>query len=382
MRYVTFCVLLVHKITHITPIMNKKLIISIVAMALPMASTFAQKSWQIEGSTADIPANTMIYFSEAIDGQLAHLDSVKLENDAFRFAGTTEKPEARYLNFRLGGRLHWAEMFVEEGTIKAHLTSKANSVRGTQNNDIYQDLKDKLAVPEGRQDELRRIASADSLTEDQINSLREEYTNLDNDIKAMRKACMKENITAPVGVMLFKQYSQICKIEEKQQLLAALPAEYQNDATVKDIAKRLKNEIATAPGNQFIDFTMQSPDGKTVSLSDYAGKGKYILVDFWASWCGPCRAAMPSYIEFYNKNKDKNFDIVGVSFDNKEDAWKKAIESLSIPWHHMSDLKGWNCQAGQIYNIRAIPNTLLIDPQGKIVGKGLPLEKIQEILKD
>ena len=73
---------------------------------------------------------------------------------------------------------------------------------------------------------------------------------------------------------------------------------------------------------------------------------------------------------------------MGVSFDNKDDAWKKAIESLSIPWHHMSDLKGWNCQAGQIYNIRAIPNTLLIDPQGKIVGKGLPLEEMQKVIGD
>lgn len=361
--------------------MKNRLILSIMAMALPLASAFAQKSWQIVGTTADIPANTMIYFSEAVNGQLSHIDSVKVQNGAFQFAGTTANPEVRYLNYRLDGRLHWAEMFVEEGTIKAHLTPTANSVRGTQDNDIYQNLQDKLAPSENRQDELRRIASGDNLSEDTINALREEYTRLDNEINVIRKTYMKENIKLPVGIMLFKQYSRICNIEEKQQLLAAIPAEYQNDATVKDIAQQLQNEIATAPGKQFTDFTMQSPDGKTVSLSDYAGKGKYILVDFWASWCGPCRAAMPTYIEFYNKNKGKNIDIVGVSFDNNADAWKKAIESLSIPWHHMSDLKGWNCQAGQIYNIRAIPNTLLIDPQGKIVGKGLPLEEIEKLLK-
>ena len=362
--------------------MKNRYFLSLVVMALPLASVCAQDAWQIDGKTAGIQQNTLIYFNEAVDGELSPIDSVKLTSDKFQFSGTTERPEVRYLSYTVGGKLHWAEMFVEKGKINATLSPTSSSVRGTVNNDIYQNLQDKTFPLEKRQDEIRGIVMRDTtLTEDSVHTLRVEYTKLDNGIAQMRKACMQENIKLPVGVMLFKQYSRKNTLEENQKLLAEIPEEYQSDETVKAIAERLQNAVATAPGKMFTDFTMQSPDGKTVKLSDYAGKGKYILVDFWASWCGPCRAAMPSFIEFYNKNKDKNFDVVGVSFDNKEDAWKKAIESLSIPWHHMSDLKGWNCQAAKIYDIRAIPNTLLIDPEGKIVGKGIELEEIEKLLK-
>lgn len=125
---------------------------------------------------------------------------------------------------------------------------------------------------------------------------------------------------------------------------------------------------------------MKDPAGKEVSLSDYVGKGKYVLVDFWASWCGPCRREMPALVEAYAKYKDKGFEIVGVSLDTQTEAWEKSIEALNITWPQMSDLKGWESEATDIYGLAYIPQTLLIDPNGKIIAKNIYGEAVSEEL--
>lgn len=360
--------------------MKKRHLLSFIIMVLPLASCLAQKTWKIEGTATDIPKATTIYFNKAVDGDLVPLDSAKAVNNKFSFTGTTDKPEVRYLSFRIDGKTHWAEFFVEEGTIKATLTMSGSSVRGTMNNDIYQDIKDKVNGINDRQRDIVNALRDTTLTQDSIRSLRAEYDRLGNSVYDVLRQGMRQNITKPVGVMLFKQYSRKNTIEENQRLIEQIPAEYQTDETVMAISRRVKYALATAKGKPFTDFTMQAPDGKKVKLSDFSGKGKYVLVDFWASWCGPCRRSMPELIEFYNKNKDKGLEIVGVSFDNNEQSWQKAIKALGLPWKQMSDLKGWNSQAAQIYDIRAIPNTLLIDPKGNIVGKGMTHEQIEALL--
>ena len=124
-------------------------------------------------------------------------------------------------------------------------------------------------------------------------------------------------------------------------------------------------------GQQYTDLEMADPDGKMHKISDLVGEGKYVLVDFWASWCGPCRAEMPNVLEAYNKFHDKGFEVVGVSFDQKKEAWVKAVGQLKMPWLQISDLKGWQCAAAPIFKIDAIPDNILIDPQGKIIDRGL-----------
>lgn len=149
--------------------------------------------------------------------------------------------------------------------------------------------------------------------------------------------------------------------------------------------KELTAKVPASVGNPFIDFTMNDIDGKPHKLSEYIGKGKYVLIDFWASWCPPCREEMPNVRKVYEQYKDKGFDIVGISLDKNKEDWQKGITNLGITWHQLSDLKWWRNEGAAKYGVRAIPATFLIDPNGKIIAKDLRGEelgqKIAEVLK-
>lgn len=131
----------------------------------------------------------------------------------------------------------------------------------------------------------------------------------------------------------------------------------------------VKRLAGVAVGEQAPDFTLNSPEGKPVALSSL--RGKYVLIDFWASWCGPCRMENPNVVRMYGKFKDKGFDIYGVSLDDNEKAWKTAIERDKLTWLHGSELKKWNSGVAQSYGVNAIPATFLLDKEGKIIAKNL-----------
>ena len=196
------------------------------------------------------------------------------------------------------------------------------------------------------------------------------------------KEGVQKNITNPVGVFLFKQTFYNNSTEENAALLEQIPANFQNDETIVKVKEQTEKQKKTAVGTKFIDFEMQTPEGKTVKLSDYAGKGKVVLVDFWASWCGPCRREMPNLVEAYAQYKGKNFEIVGVSLDQDAAAWKESIKKLNMTWPQMSDLKFWQSEGAQLYAVNSIPHTVLIDGDGTIIARGLHGEGLQAKLAE
>ena len=169
-------------------------------------------------------------------------------------------------------------------------------------------------------------------------------------------------------------------VAKVQPLFNALNKELKATDMGRELAQRMEASGITAVGKTAPLFTQNNAVGKPVVLPDF--KGKVVLVEFWASWCSPCRAENPNLVKQYQTYKDKGFDIISVSLDNVKERWLEAIEKDGLAWTHVSDLKGWNNEVGRLYGVRAVPASFLVDAQGKIIGNGLRGEPLNKKLAE
>ncbi|MDR2472377.1 MAG: TlpA family protein disulfide reductase [Tannerella sp.] len=192
------------------------------------------------------------------------------------------------------------------------------------------------------------------------------------------------HINTPFAQKIFAETRWVRRLNQNQleTVIGNVKDEtFKQSADYLNAADRVKYMKASAVGNPFVNIVSRDTTGVEVQLSDIVGKGKYILIDFWASWCPDCRKEMPSLITLYDKFKGDKFDIVGYSLDRKAEVWKKGINDLLIPWPQMSDLEYWTSEGAKRYAVQWIPMTVLISPDGKIIARGLSVGELEEKLK-
>ncbi len=367
--------------------------VALIGLTNACQNASAAEGYEINGQLRNLPAGTTLHLSELTSSQFVERGTAKTDAQGkFTFKGTLPVAAAVY------------QLKVDEPNQvllvldnKTHLTlsgdakSLPNSylVKGSKDSEVIQQLTRTMNASRNQMERLgqRYNAAGSAGQKDSLAVIEQKYNVLQRATAGRAKAVIRRNagsVAAGFATLSFVNpdddfafADSIAGIQRKAQ---------PGSPFTQALSERLEPLRATAVGTAAPDINLATPAGKALSLKSL--RGKYVLVDFWASWCGPCRQENPNVVKAYNqfKDKGKGFTVFSVSLDDDKDRWTKAIAADGLLWpNHVSDLKKWNNAAAAAYGVQSIPASFLLDPSGKIIAKnlrGAALEaKLAEVLK-
>lgn len=351
--------------------MRTKEILFLFCVSILIISCKPEKNiYTVQGSAPENQNGSWAYVRDYDTNNV--LDSVQVIGDKFTIQGQADT--TKIYRLILGKQL--SALFIPEGgAIIVNMNDFPNS-KGTILNDRFAQFQkeenEMFNATQRKIDELKEIYKED---EDTYNS---EIKKVLEERRLFYENYIKENKNNGLGKFVFVLSSNLLPSDEVQNLSSLLGDEIKNSDSVKKIIKRIIAIEETTEGKMFTDFTIENgrPDGTSVSLSDYVGKGKYVLVDFWASWCGPCIRETPIIAEVYNKYKGDKFEVLGVAvWEEKREDTLKAMEAHGIIWPQILDAKSIPTE---LYGIKGIPHIILFGPDGTILARGLRGDKLKE----
>ena len=368
-----------------------KLVILITALVL--FSCNKEQGYTIKIDISDL-AGSQLSLSKYKDGNVVKIDSVILDSEGTgTMNGSVDSEEIVALGADEKQMLK--QFFLGNYT---YSINQKDSLDGTSENIIikasggpqvdYDEYLDDVTNISEQQQEIGnkyRAASDAQVDEDSLKKIVDSYYALEDQKEAIDSIFILNHPASVVSAYLLRSNYYKYTIDQLEEKLALLDSSLHTTVYFTLMADHLDKMKNVQIGNPYIDFELPDTSGNPLKLSDLAGKG-VLMIDFWASWCGPCRRANPDVVEIYNEYNKKGFNILGVSLDREKENWVKAIEDDGLEWHHVSDLLFWQSAAADLYAVSSIPHTVLLDKEGIIVARNLSKEelksKIEELLAE
>lgn len=358
----------------------RKLLLSIVAASMTLAECNAQSGYKVTGTVEGMPDGKAI-IATVNGSSLDTLAKADVKNGSFEFTGNVSEPTGAYI--MVIGQRGAIPFMLENANITVNAGQAGLTVTGSEGQKIYDQF---MAINTTTQQEAMKLQQeyqAANGDQAKMQAVQEAYAKLMTDAQAKETELIKANPDSYVSTFVIVSGMGQMEYEQLKERYNLLGEKAKASAQGKAIAAQIAKLESTAIGQIAPNFTITTPEGESISLYDIKGKVK--LIDFWASWCGPCRGENPHVVEIYKEYHPKGLEIFGVSLDNNKEAWVKAIADDGLVWKHGSDLKGWQSAPAQLYSVSGIPHTVLLDENNKIIAKNLRgdelKQKIAELLK-
>ncbi|WP_372752731.1 redoxin domain-containing protein [Labilibaculum sp.] len=347
----------------------KKIFTAITAIGLILSSCTSADQYKVTGKLEGMTKGK-VYLSKLQDHKLVKTDSTEVAGSSFSFEGTLESPEMYFI--QLEGQRGAIQFFLENSkiTIDANVKSLKNAkIIGSVNHDLISSYNDKQLQFQLKQQKMfSEYQKAEQKgNQFQMDSIEAAFNKLELDKLDAGEQFITLNKNTHAAAFVAYRISSPLETSEIEKIYAMLSEKAKKSPYADLLKEKIELLKSVETGQPAPDFILNTPKGKPLSLSSF--KGKVVVIDFWASWCGPCRKENPHMLELYKELHPKGVEFLGVSLDKEKKSWLKAIKDDGLIWNHVSDLKYWDCEAAKLYGITGIPATVVIDQNGNIVAK-------------